>query len=433
MKKIEEYLDHKNNIDIKSYNYQETKGFSQETAVDSVYSTRIEHKFIIEINNTNYEVIFQDSEVTDKYAAMEDEWVEMENKTNSNTLNIAIFENNESCKYPNNILELKNFNSHIKNFKELLIKSATEKGIGCHHSDHFNREDDYGLTTPNREDQKPRNISNEVLFINNHEKEFFEEFLKLETHEDEQAFLYDVEKKIADIEKAEKNKQELLEQEQKKEAKEKISKIVNPLFEELKKLDDKNRDYISFINFEPKDNEYTIKELKKSINNLDKKDEINYEYEKNALESLIEYFPKVEELKKKILEHISEVEYFDVLENYEYGNSDKYIYPAPEMQAPWEYPDYEKDYPEEPEFISDEHQIQSQEEWLDYQYTKPRTLPERFEAIKVYVKNQLSLDVVPNQLQKTFDIKNEVAEFLGNKINETNPVKRKSSIKRPNK
>lgn len=433
MKKIEEYLDHKNNIDIKSYNYQETKGFSQETAVDSVYSTRIEHKFIIEINNTNYEVIFQDSEVTDKYAAMEDEWVEMENKTNSNTLNIAIFENNESCKYPNNILELKNFNSHIKNFKELLIKSATEKGIGCHHSDHFNREDDYGLTTPNREDQKPRNISNEVLFINNHEKEFFEEFLKLETHEDEQAFLYDVEKKIADIEKAEKNKQELLEQEQKKEAKEKISKIVNPLFEELKKLDDKNRDYISFINFEPKDNEYTIKELKKSINNLDKKDEINYEYEKNALESLIEYFPKVEEIKKKILENILEVEYFDVLENYEYGNSDKYIYPAPEMQAPWEYPDYEKDYPEEPEFISDEHQIQSQEEWLDYQYTKPRTLPERFEAIKVYVKNQLSLDVVPNQLQKTFDIKNEVAEFLGNKINETNPVKRKSSIKRPNK
>ena len=35
MKKIEEYLDHKNNIDIKSYNYQETKGFSQETAVTS--------------------------------------------------------------------------------------------------------------------------------------------------------------------------------------------------------------------------------------------------------------------------------------------------------------------------------------------------------------------------------------------------------------
>tara|TARA_Y100000588_G_scaffold221434_1_gene235304 strand:+ start:34337 stop:35638 length:1302 start_codon:yes stop_codon:yes gene_type:complete len=433
MIKKDEYLDNDNSIKIKSYNYEKSNGFSQETAVDSVYSTRIEHKFIIEINNTNYEVIFQDSEVTDKYAAMEDEWVEMENKTNSNTLNIAIFENNESCKYPNNILELKNFNSDIKNFKELLIKSATEKGIGCHHSDHFNREDDYGLTTPNREDQKPRNISNEALFINDNEKEFFEEFLKLETHEDEQAFLYDVEKRIADIEKAEKNKQELLEQKQKKEAKEKISKIVNPLFEELKKLDDEKRDYISFINFEPKGEQYTIEEIKTEINNLDKKDEIYYEEEKNALESLIEYIPKAEEIKKKILEHILEVEYFDVLENYEYGNSDKYIYPAPEMQAPWEYPDYEKDYPEEPEFISDELQIQSQDEWLDYQYTKPRTLPERFEAIKVYFKNQLSLDVVPNELQKTFDLKNEVAEFLGNKINETNPVKRKSTIKRQNK
>ena len=230
-----------------------------------------------------------------------------------------------------------------------------------------------------------------------------------------------------------KNKQELLEQEQKKEAKEKISKIVNPLFEELKKLDDEKRDYISFINFEPKGEQYTIEELKEEINNLDKEDEIYYEEEKNALESLIEYIPKAEEIKKKILEHILEVEYFDVLENYEYGNSDKYIYPAPEMQAPWEYPDYEKDYPEEPEFISEEHQIQSQDEWLDYQYTKPRTLPERFEAIKVYVKNQLSLDVVPNELQKTFDIKNEVTEFLGNKINETNPVKRTNTIKRPNK
>lgn len=433
MKKIEEYLDNKNNIEIKSYNYQEIKGFSQETAVDSVYSTRIEHKFIIEINNTNYEVIFQDSEITDKYAAMEEEWVEMENKTNSSTLNVAIFENNEACKYPNNILELKNFNSDIKNFKELLIKSATEKGIGCHHSDHFNREDDYGLTTPNREDQKPRNISNEALFINNNEKVFFEEFLKLETHEDEQAFLYDVEKKIADIEKAEKEKQELLEQEQKKETKEKISQIVNPLFEELKKLDDEKNDYIFFISLKPKGNKYTIEELKEEINNLDKDDEINYEVEKDALESLIEYIPKAEEIKKKILENISEAEYFDVLENYEYGNSDKYIYPAPEMQAPWDYPDYNED-----EFLGQDHEpeepfFQSEDEWLEHEYTKPRTLPERFEAIKVYVKNQLSLDVVPNELQKTFDIKNEVAEFLGNKINETNPVKRKSTIKRPNK
>ena len=433
MKKIEEYLDHKNNIDIKSYNYQETKGFSQETAVDSVYSTRIEHKFIIEINNTNYEVIFQVSEVTDKYAAMEDEWVEMENKTNSNTIKVAVFENNESLKYPNNILEINNFNGDIQKFKELLIKAAEETGIGCHHSDHFNREDDYGLTTPNREDQKPRNISNEALFINNHEKEFFEEFLKLETYEDEQAFLYDVEKKITDIEKNEKEKQESLEREQKKEAKEKISQIVNPLFEELKKLDDENKDYIDFINFEPKDNDYTIKELKKAINNLDKKDEINYEYEKNALESLIEYFPKVEEIKKKILENILEVEYFDVLENYEYGHSDKYIYPAPEMQAPWEYPDYEEHYPEEPEFASDELNFQSEDEWLEHEYTKPRTLPERFKAIKTYINNELSLDIIPNELQKTFDIKNEVAEFLGNKINETNPVKRTSSIKRLNK
>ena len=433
MKKIEEYLDNDNSIKIKSYNYEKSNGFSQETAVDSVYSTRIEHKFIIEINNVNHEVLFKDSEVVDKYAAMEDEWVEMENKTNSNTIKVAVFENNESLKYPNNILEINNFNGDIQKFKELLIKAAEETGIGCHHSDHFNREDDYGLTTPNREDQKPRNISNEALFINNHEKEFFEEFLKLETYEDEQAFLYDVEKKITDIEKNEKEKQELLEKEQKKEAKEKISKIVNPLFEELKKLDDEKRDYISFINFEPKGEQYTIEELKEEINNLDKEDEIYYEEEKNALESLIEYIPKAEEIKKKILEHILEVEYFDVLENYEYGNSDKYIYPAPEMQAPWEYPDYEKDYPEEPEFISEEHQIQSQDEWLDYQYTKPRTLPERFEAIKVYVKNQLSLDVVPNELQKTFDIKNEVTEFLGNKINETNPVKRTSTIKRPNK
>ena len=144
---------------------------------------------------------------------------------------------------------------------------------------------------------------------------------------------------------------------------------------------------------------------------------------------MIEYFPKVEEIKKKILENILEVEYFDVLENYEYGNSKEYIYPAPEMQAPWEYPDYEEHYPEEPEFASDELNFQSEDEWLEHEYTKPRTLPERFKAIKTYINNELSLDIIPNELQKTFDIKNEVTEFLGNKINETNPVKRTSSIK----
>ena len=37
----------------------------------------------------------------------------------------------------------------------------------------------------------------------------------------------------------------------------------------------------------------------------------------------------------------------------------------------------------------------SEDEWLEYEYTKPRTLPVRFEAIKAYIKNELSQDIVP--------------------------------------
>lgn len=421
MKKINEYLNNEKNIKIKSYNYQETNGFSQETAVDSVYSTNEEHKFIIEINNVNYEILFKDSEVIDKYAAMEDEWVEMENKINSNTLKVSVFENNELLKYPNNILELRNFNGDIQSFKESLIKSAEEIGIGCHHSNHYNREDDYGITTPDMENSEPYSISEEVLFINENEKEFFKDFLKIETHEDEQAFLYDVEKKIAEMQKIEKEKQKLLEKEKQKKNIEQNALIVNPLFKELEKLDDAKRDYLYFINFKPKGNEYTVEELKEAINNLDKDDEVFYEEEKNALESLIKDIPKAEEIKNKILEHILEVEYLDVLENY--IRTDEYIYPAPEMQAPWDYPDYEEYYPEEPEFAYNEHQFQSEDEWLDHEYSKPRTLPERFKAIKTYINNELHQEIIPNELKKTFNVKNEVTEFLDNKINKSNPIK----------
>lgn len=419
MIKKDDYLNVDNSIKIKSYNYQNVKGFSQETAVDSSYSECDEHKFIIEVNNVSYEVLFRDSEIIDKYAGMEDEWVEIENKTNNNNLRVSIFKDNDLYKYPDNILNLDNFGSDIQNFKELLIKAAKEIGIGCHHSSHLNSEDDYGRITPNVEDSKANAISDTALFINDYEKDFFEKFLKLKTYKDEQAFLYDVENEIVKIQKAEKEKQELLEQEQKKEAKEKISQIVNPLFEELKKLDDEKRDYILFINFKPKGNEYTIEELKEEINNLEY-NEIHYEEEKNALESLIEYIPKAEEIKKKILENISEAEYFDVLENYEYGNSEEYIYPAPEMQAPWDYPDYEHD---ENDYEPEEPFFQSEDEWLEYEYTKPRTLPVRFEAIKAYIKNELSQDIVPNELQKAFNIKNELTDFLDNKINENKPIK----------
>lgn len=420
MKKIEEYLDNENNIEIKSYNYEKSKGFSQETAVDSVYSTNEKHKFIIEINNINYEVLFQDLEVVNKYAAMEEEWVEIENTKNSNTIQVSVFENNELLKYPNNILKLVNFNGDIQNFKELLIKAAKEIGIGCHYSSHLNSEDDYGRITPNVEDSKANVISDTALFINDYEKDFFEKFLKLKTYKEEQAFLYDVENEIVKIQKSEKEKQELLEQEQKKEAKEKIGKIVNPLFKELKELDNKKSDYISFINFKPKGEQYTIEELKKAINNLDKEDEVYYEMEKEALEFLIEYPPKEEEIKNKILKQISEVEYMDVLENYEYGNSEEYIYPAPEMQDPWDYPDYEHD---ENDYEPEEPFFQSEDEWLEYEYTKPRTLSVRFEAIKAYIENELSQDIVPNELQKAFNIKNELTDFLDNKINENKPIK----------
>ncbi len=49
----------KNSIKIISYNYEESNGFSQETAVESIRSKYKEHKFVIEVENKNYEILFE--------------------------------------------------------------------------------------------------------------------------------------------------------------------------------------------------------------------------------------------------------------------------------------------------------------------------------------------------------------------------------------
>ena len=432
MKKKEEYLNYNNQIKIKSYNYQQSNGFSQETAVDTLHGTYKEHKFIVEIEGVNYALEFRHSHVVNKYAAMEDEWVELENTLeDDHNLKIKKFTNeNYHSELPQDVSFIKNINEDIKQFRDLLIKTAEEIGIGCHYSSHFNREDDFCRTYPDVQNSKPYSISNKALFIEDNEKSFFEDFLKLKTHEDEQSFLYNVEQKIIEEQKEIIEEQKNKEKEKEAKRKEEIALIVNPILEKIDNVYKEIEHLENYIYFDTEGSKYTIEELQNAVNNFDniKKDQpYIFPETKEMLERLVKKIPECEVLKEDVLKHISEAEYEDIV--FKQYSGEGLTYPAERQQAPWDYPDFDSiefhDYEEhEPEEIS----FQSQDEWLEHEYNKPRTLAERFESIKTYINNELSNNDIPEELKETFGIKNEVKDFLGNMINkqkQSKPLKRK--------
>lgn len=227
MIKKDDYLKINNPIKIKSYNYEESKGFSQETAVDTSTGIYKEHKFIIEINDTNYSLEFENATIINKYAAMEDEWVEIENTSNKNKLTIKeIKGQNLHRGIPETIFYIENISEDIKYFKDLLIKTAKEIGVGCDYNDHMNTEDDFARIFPDTESHKFFYTSSEDLFIEDNEKSFFEDFIKIKKADAEKAFLCIVEKEIIK-EKEDKQKEE------KAKRVEEIALIVNPIFKEI--------------------------------------------------------------------------------------------------------------------------------------------------------------------------------------------------------
>lgn len=403
----ENYLSSDNIIEIKSYNYEKSNSFSQETSVDTIHGTSVKHKFVLDINSVEYSLNFIHSKIINKYAAMEDEWVEMEDVIeDSNTLIIKELDDNVYLSgYEIQTFEIKDFDSNIEEFKNKLIHSATEIGVGCNYHDHMNKEDDFARTYPDIQNSKSyllykisNNQNNNLLFIKDDEKELFEDFLNLSSYKDEEIFLKDKEIKFIEIDENEEKQKKEIEEKLKKqqiqlkkqqiiEEREnntiKTSSIVNPLFKEVIEIFEKKQ-YL-FDNY-------------KNIYNGD-------------LEFLKDNFHESKETIDQILEHISIAEFIDVIEN-----TNNHQYPSPRKQNPFDYPDedeciddYIEQYIDSNIYYEESFECEScfdDENEINVLWEKTK-YSDRFKAMKLIINNELGTDIIPDELKEKFNIKNK--------------------------
>jgi hypothetical protein len=143
-----------NNFDINvtSYNYQESNGYSPEHAALTILSENKKDKFIIEFNKDKYEVLIKDYKSIEHYQAQEDTFIDQKTvKDHKNTITIRNLETNVSENYSddllNNAIEVP---QGIRKFVEAIKQLAIKNNIEAEYSGHWNEEDDYGKVYSNR-------------------------------------------------------------------------------------------------------------------------------------------------------------------------------------------------------------------------------------------------------------------------------------------
>lgn len=414
----------KNSIKIISYNYEESNGFSQETAVKSHRGEYKEHKFVIEVENKHYEILFENKYRTSNYAAREDVFVNTtEVITDKDILNIKrinldkIYDFEQLLSIENNRLNNNHqIDNQMENFINKLIESANSLGIGLDYTKHHNKEDDFGNTYQNRRCEGVSNISSNALFINDNEIDYFNQYLLITDHYESLQFVENLKNKIKEDARIESIKKD-----------EHIEKIIDEYTDYQNKIEH----LLEHMTTEPKSIGFTIEEimseikktedeikpLKEKISILEKREEPYDEqyiiFEKDnkieALKELIIYIPEQKKIEEGLLKEFnSDIPLIkNLLEYNQWGDLSQYL----EQQ---EYSLELEEQQEEPYFDCDEE--------LDYyQYTKPRSIEERFELIKICINNQVSYEDIPSQLKTVFGIQyKSVIDFLNDKIQGSN-------------
>lgn len=192
-------------IKIISYNYEKYKGFSMETAVDTLMGVYNEHKLLVEIEDEKYEVILKNTYETLNYENMEDEYVTNEAVyADKEVLNIRKLDKNNPYRIPELVLTLENdrlnkksnFDEEVDSFIKKLIKSAENLGIGINYNDHRNTEDDYARTYTDKKNEEPFVIIENLIFIKENEKEIFKEYIKITDINEEENFINNLKNKF---------------------------------------------------------------------------------------------------------------------------------------------------------------------------------------------------------------------------------------------
>lgn len=437
----------KNLINIISYNYEESNGFSQETAVESHRGEYKTHKFVITVENQYYEILFKNKHVTSNYSAMEDVFINTTDTITDKDLliikKIDVKDKHDFEKLLSNfkdrydfepLLSIENnrlnnnnqIDNQIQNFINKLIESANSLGVGVYYREHYNKEDDFCNTYPNMNHTGVSTVSDNVLFINDNEIDYFNQYLLITDQDESLTFIENLEKKI---------KEESLNLEKKiKEEALIVSNKKLTIIQQYTNYENKIEQLLNHINTQPKSIGFTIEEitfeikqtedeiklLKEKISLYDKIDEpydeeyiILEKYNKiEALTTLIQHIPEQQKIEEKLLKEFnSDITLIRTLIEY---NHEGYLS---------HYLDHQEQYFEEQqqEQQQDELIFNSEEEWDDYQYTKPRSLKERFELIKICINNQVSYDIIPLELKKVFGIQDKsVIDFLNDKIQGSN-------------
>lgn len=195
MQYITELLE-KNSLDIISYNYEESFGFSQETAVESESGEYKEHKFVIQFNDEKYEILFKNSLVESRYVAMEEELIDETSTIKDNDMFI-INKINENNSQVDNLLKVENnrltnkteINPELQSFITLLIETANNLGIGVNYNAHYNSSDDANNTYPDRNNNAFFYTYYESLFLDNSELDLFNQYMSIDNKEQETQFL----------------------------------------------------------------------------------------------------------------------------------------------------------------------------------------------------------------------------------------------------
>lgn len=435
----------KNSIKIISYNYEESNGFSQETAVESIRSKYKEHKFVIEVENKNYEILFENKHSISNYAAMEDVFVNTTDViTDKDILNIKRINLDDTYDFEQ-LLSIENnrlnnnhqIDNQMTNFINKLIESANSLGIGLNYRAHHNKEDDFGNTYQNRGRKGVFNISPNSLFINNSEIDYFNQYLLITDQAKSIHFVENLENKIKEEAMIEYNKkqeealnlankikeEELIEYNRKQNIIQQYTNYQNKI-EHLLQHMTKEPNSIGFtieeITSEIKQTEDEIKLLREKISLYEKTDEpydeeyiIFEKYNKiEALTTLLQHIPEQQKIEEKLLKEFnSDISFIKTL-----INDDGYLsdYLSQQEQEQEQY--FEEQDLEERDFDSDE-------DWNHYQYTKPRSLKERFESIRVFINHQVSYEDILSQLKILFEIPNQsVVDFLKDKMQDSNEL-----------
>lgn len=151
-KEVEYLNNHNLEISVLSYNIDVRNGSEPEyPGMTYIYDTK-EEKFLIGINNNNYEIIVGEYKLTEHYQAKEEDWVDTKDvKKHRLTITIENNRTKEKETYEENLLNNnESIPKVIKDFINNIKEKALLNNIGLTYLSHINRENDNGDIYPNR-------------------------------------------------------------------------------------------------------------------------------------------------------------------------------------------------------------------------------------------------------------------------------------------